>query len=250
MMSDDAIPAATLILVREPGGGRAPELLMVERAPGMAFAGGAWVFPGGRIDDADERFGQQHEVEYASACVAAVRETIEETAVPAAFDPVPSPDDANAIQAELGRGVEFNDILDMRRQTLRLERLVPLARWVPRFHAKRRFDTLFFVARAPDGDWAPSVIEGECTAAFWISAAEVLERDRNGEVQLIFPTRRTLERLAQHASCDAIVADARSHAIEPITPWVEEAGGERFITIPEGIGFPVTRERLEGLWRG
>ena len=54
-MSDDAIPAATLIVVRERADGP-PELLMVERAQDMAFAGGAWVFPGGRIDQADERF--------------------------------------------------------------------------------------------------------------------------------------------------------------------------------------------------
>ena len=71
-----------------------------------------------------------------------------------------------------------------------------------------------------------------------------------GELQLIFPTRRTLERLAQHASFDEIVADALSHPIEPISPWVDEVDGERFITIPQDIGFPVTRERLEGLWRG
>src|SRR5258707_1005144 len=51
-MADDAIPAATLIVVREMAGGP-PELLMVERAEGMAFAAGAWVFPGGRIDAAD-----------------------------------------------------------------------------------------------------------------------------------------------------------------------------------------------------
>ena len=128
--------------------------------------------------------------------------------------------------------------------------LTPFARWVPRFHAKRRFDTLFFVARAPKGDWSPSVIEGECTGACWATAAEMLERDVAGQVQLIFPTRRTLERLAQHSTFDEILADARSHPIEPISPWVEEKDGDRFITIPEGIGFPVTSERLEGLWRG
>jgi hypothetical protein len=47
-----------------------------------------------------------------------------------------------------------------------------------------------------------------------------------------------------------MVADAKAHSIEPITPWVEEAGGARFIAIPDDIGFPITREKLEGLWRG
>ena len=96
----------------------------------------------------------------------------------------------------------------------------------------------------------PRVVEGECAGAEWVSAAEVLERDRSGEARLIFPTRRTLERLALHASFDAIRADALAHPIEPVTPWVEERDGEKFITIPAHLGFPVTQERLDGLWRG
>ena len=96
----------------------------------------------------------------------------------------------------------------------------------------------------------PNTIPGECAGAEWISAAEVLDRDRASQVQLIFPTRRTLERLAQHDSFDAMIADALAHSLEPVTPWVEERDGERFITIPEGIGYPVTQEKLEGLWRG
>ena len=84
-MSDAAIPAATLILVRELAGGGPPQLLMVERAGGMAFAAGALVFPGGRIDAADRDLGATLDV--AAATVAAIRETIEETAVPAALFP-------------------------------------------------------------------------------------------------------------------------------------------------------------------
>jgi hypothetical protein len=114
----------------------------------------------------------------------------------------------------------------------------------------RRFDTLFFVARCPEGEWEPRVIEGECAGADWLTAAEVLERDRNGEARLIFPTRRTLERLAQHGSFAAIEKDARAHEIVPVTPWVEEVGGERFITIPGDLGYPVTQERLDSVWRG
>ena len=41
-----------------------------------------------------------------------------------------------------------------------------------------------------------------------------------------------------------------AHPIEPVTPWVEERDGEKFITIPGHLGFPVTQERLDGLWRG
>jgi 8-oxo-dGTP pyrophosphatase MutT (NUDIX family) len=246
-MSDAAIPAATLILVRERDSG-SPELLMVERSEGMVFAAGAWVFPGGRIDDADERLGLG--LQDGGARVAAVREALEETAIPVGLSPLPSPELAADLQRELLGGVELDLLLDQNGLKLDLDMFVPLARWVPKFHAKRRFDTLFFLARAPEGDWIPNVVERECTGAHWVTAAEVLERDRTGEIQLIFPTRRTLERLAQHATFDDIAADARTHPIEPISPWLEEFDGERFITIPVGIGYPVTREKLDGLWRG
>ena len=86
--------------------------------------------------------------------------------------------------------------------------------------------------------------------ASWLTAADVLERERSGEARLIFPTRRNLERLALHGSFDAIRADACAYPIEPMTPWVEERGGEQFITIPDDLGYPVTAERLDGLWRG
>ena len=248
-MSEDAIPAATLILVRERDG--PPELLMVERSAEMAFAAGAWVFPGGRIDTADGRLASDlGAADDGAARIAAIRETLEETAIPAGLAAPPRAEHCLEIQYALAAGGDFKDVIEQSGLTLDLDSLTPFARWVPRFHAKRRFDTLFFVARAPEGDWTPSVIEGECTGASWVTAAQMLDRDRAGNAQLIFPTRRTLERLAQHSSFDEILADARSHAIDPISPWLEEKDGESFITIPEGMGFPVTRERLEGLWRG
>jgi len=246
-VSDEAIPAATLILVRERSGGP-PELLMVERAGGMAFAAGALVFPGGRIDEADRQLGGELGVD--PAAVAAIRETIEETAVPVGISPVPDHASMCGLQDALVAERPFGELLNQHGLRLDAAALTPFARWVPKFHAVRRFDTLFFIARCSAGDGETRVIEGECSAAAWITAAEVLERDARGEARLIFPTRRTLERLAQHASFDAIRADALAHPIEPVTPWVEEAGGERFITIPDHLGFPVTQERLDGLWRG
>lgn len=246
-MDDAAIPAATLILVRDRD--RAPpELLMVERAQGMAFAAGALVFPGGRIDEADRSHAARLGAD--PAAVAAVRETLEETAIPAGLTPLPDAPAAHALQDALVADRDFAGLLAEAGLAIEQDALVPFARWVPKFHAVRRFDTLFFVARAPAGDWVPRVIEAECAGAHWLSAETVLKRDAQGSASLIFPTRRTLERLAQHRNFDAIAADANAHPIAPISPWVEERDGERFITIPDGVGYPVTQEKLDGLWRG
>ena len=245
-MSDAAIPASTLILVRDRGGAP-PDLLMVERSDKMAFAAGALVFPGGRIDDADLKLGQDLGLADGAA-VAAIRETIEETAVPVGLNPVPDREGALKIQSELAGGADFAALLSGTR--LDATALTPFARWVPKFHAVRRFDTLFFIAEAPAGDAPPNVIAGECSGAYWLSAAEALEREARGEARLIFPTRRNLERLAQHASFAEIRADALAHPVEPVTPWVEDRDGEKFITIPAHLGYPVTEERLDGLWRG
>jgi 8-oxo-dGTP pyrophosphatase MutT (NUDIX family) len=246
-MADAAIPAATLILVRDSAGG-APELLMVERAAGMAFAAGAWVFPGGRIDGADRALGERLGID--AAAIAAIRETIEETAVPAGLTPVPDRQTALDLQAELVADRDFGVLLDTGGLSLDVAALTAFARWVPQFHAVRRFDTLFYVARCPPGDWQPRIVERECARAQWLRARDVLEREARGEGRLIFPTRRTLERLALHAAFDECRADAAAHPIEPISPWVTERDGENFITIPENLGFPVTEERLDGLWRG
>jgi 8-oxo-dGTP pyrophosphatase MutT (NUDIX family) len=246
-MPDEAIPAATLIVVRERAGAD-PELLVVERAEGMAFAAGALVFPGGRIDAADREMADELGID--AAVVAAIRETVEETAVPVGLAPLPAGSAAVDLQRALVAEEPFAPLLAAGRYSIDAAALTPFARWVPKFHAVRRFDTLFFIARCPPGEWLPRVVEGECSGAEWLSAADALERERRGEARLIFPTRRTLERLAQHSTFEAIRNDALAHPIEPISPWVEELDGEKFITIPSHLGFPVTQERLDGLWRG
>jgi 8-oxo-dGTP pyrophosphatase MutT (NUDIX family) len=245
-VSDEPIPAATVILVRDRPA--QCDVLMVERAGDMAFAAGAMVFPGGRIDDADRHYAERIGLD--PALVAAIREAIEETAIPVGLAPQPDAALAADLQAQLLADRPLADLVDEHALELDAGALVPFARWLPKFHAVRRFDTLFFVAAAPSGDWQPRVVERECAAAEWVAPAQMLERERSGSARLIFPTRRTLERLALHSSFESIRADAAAHPIEPITPWVEERGGEKFITIPRNLGFPVTEERLDGLWRG
>jgi 8-oxo-dGTP pyrophosphatase MutT (NUDIX family) len=241
---DDAIPAATLIVVRDRPDGP-PELLMVERSEGMAFAAGALVFPGGRIDAADAGLGPEH-----AGAVAAIRETVEETAVPVGLTPVPDRETALRLQSELASEGDFAALISRAGLELDPAALTPFARWVPKFHAVRRFDTMFFVARCPPGDWRPTVVEKECAGAHWLTAQDALDRAERGEARLIFPTRRNLERLALHDDFEAIRADALDHPIEPVTPWIEERGGDKFITIPAHLGYPVTEEKLDGLWRG
>src|SRR5213595_898744 len=107
-MTGEAIPAATLIVVREKAGGP-PQLLMVERAEGMAFAAGALVFPGGRIDQADRDLAGEAGLD--AAVVAAVRETLEETAVPVGLWPTPPPNTARQLQSELVADRPFAELL-------------------------------------------------------------------------------------------------------------------------------------------
>jgi 8-oxo-dGTP pyrophosphatase MutT (NUDIX family) len=221
---------------------------MVKRGEAMAFAAGALVFPGGKID-ADDRTITNGDAEQA-ARIAAIRETIEETAVPIGITPVPSERLCRSIQDALLAGELFSELLQRHGLELDLSALTPFARWVPQFHAVRRFDTWFFIARAPESGRLPHPSGVECADAMWIAAGDALASERNGAVRLIFPTRRNLERLALHDGFEAIRADALAHQVQPIMPWLETVDGEEFVTIPEGIGYPITREKLDGLWRG
>jgi 8-oxo-dGTP pyrophosphatase MutT (NUDIX family) len=189
-------------------------------------------------------------LEYGAARIAAIRETLEETAVAVGILPVPAQELCGELQHALLAGEQLSDLLKEQGLQLDLQALTAFARWVPKFHAVRRFDTLFFVARAPQRATEPQVTGGECAGAFWITANEALEGERSGGTRLIFPTRRNLERLALHGSFDAIRSDALAHSLEPITPWAETIDGDEYIAIPEGRGYPVTREKLDGLWRG
>jgi len=246
-MEQPAIPAATLIVVRDMADAP-PDLLIVERAAGMAFAGGALVFPGGRIDDSDAALANGSPE--GAAKIAAIRETLEETGIAVGLGPVPTPAAAYTLQDELIAGTLFSDLIAKHGLSLDLDALTPFARWKPAFQHARRFDTFFFVASAPAGDWTPRPQAGECQDALWLSAAEVLARIGRGEASAIFPTMRNLERLAAQHGFAAIQADARAHPIEIITPWIEQRDGVPHIIIPENLGYPVTSEPLSAATRG
>jgi 8-oxo-dGTP pyrophosphatase MutT (NUDIX family) len=240
----DPIPAATLVLMREAASGP-PELLVTERTGQMAFAAGALVFPGGRIDADDHVTAARFAMADAAARVAAIRETIEETGIAPGLAPAPDAAAIRALREGIVREEPFAALLDAEGLALDLDALTPFARWCPNFRETRRFDTLFFLAEAPADAAAPVVSEHEAVRAFWASAADILAEVDAGAAHVIFPTRRNLERLARFASIAEARADAARHAVARITPWIEERGGEPHVCIPDGIGYPVTSERLE-----
>lgn len=249
-----AIPAATLVLFRERLAGAAPELLMVERSGAMAFAAQAMVFPGGRVDPDDHALAARFPDlarEDAAARVAAIRETIEESGIAVGLGPVPDDAALAAIRAGLAAGdAPFSALLDAHRLSLDLAALAPFARWCPKGHETRIFDTRFYLAAAPFDAPEPRVDATENVHALWISAADVLEAGRTGTRRLIFPTRRNLERLAQFATHADAVAHAALHPLSTISPWVETRDGEAHLCIPDGLGYPVTAEPLTSALRG
>lgn len=246
-MTDDAIPAATLVVWRDSSAG--PEILVVERAATMAFAAGAIVFPGGRIDDSDRVLAELLGSPADAAKITAIRETIEETGVVPGLCGSVEPALGRELQASLHGGADFRVLLDAHGLELDLDALTPFARWMPAFKQPRKFDTLFYLAQAPAGDWSPHPQEGECVAAEWAGPAELLDRIGRGEASAIFPTKRNLERLAQHRELTAALADARSHSLDTIIPWVEEISGQPHVRIPEGRGYPVIAEPLATAFR-
>jgi len=250
-MTDEAIPAATLVVWRDPlpDGPGAAEILVVERSAGMAFAAGAIVFPGGRVDTADRALAEGLGRPDEAAKVTAIRETIEETAVAPALRGANNPALGGELQRALLDGADFAALLTQRGLELDLDALVPFARWMPAFKQPRKFDTLFYLAAAPAGDWHPNPQPGECVAAEWASPAELIDRINKGEASAIFPTKRNLERLAQHSVLDAAWSDAQTHSLETIIPWVEEIDGVRHVRIPEGRGYPVISEPLATAFR-
>lgn len=245
--------AATLIVARDvPGGGI--ELFCVERSAKSPFMPGALVFPGGKLStsDADAAFharvvapraphathapfaeGAEH---LRALTITALRETLEEAALLLA---TPTPDDAaaEAMRTQLLAAPDaFAHLLAAAELTLDLSALVPFARWItPRAEA-RRFDTRFFVARAPAGQ-SGAVDAHETVSSFWASPAETLRRFDAGAVVLFAPTHRTLELLAPCASVDEVFTLAEAQSLEPICPELvrhTDASGEAMALVLPG----------------
>lgn len=252
-LPDGAIPAATLVIMRPADGGGPDEILMVKRSTTMAFAAGAVVFPGGRVDPDDYRvarlYGLGIDEADGAARVAALRETLEETGLAVGWPGLAEGEVAEVRQALLA-GTLLSDILAARGDRIALESFVPFARWCPNFKEARTFDTRFFAVASPQHSHELTVEEAEHSHIFWASAQDTLAMADRGEVSVIFPTRRNLERLALSTDFHSFSAHSRQFPVELITPWIEERDGGTRLCIPEHLGYPVTSESFERVRRG
>jgi 8-oxo-dGTP pyrophosphatase MutT (NUDIX family) len=251
---DEGRAAATVVIVRDRAD-NAPEFLMMERASTMAFAAGALVFPGGAVDPGDRELaaaiGGDLHLDEASARVAAIRETLEECGLGIGLTGDLDMAILSHMRAALASGEGLGPLLDRFDVGVDLNALVPFARWHPggAEAARRVYDTRFYLARAPEGQ-EPSVDATENVRLFWSGSAATLARSDAGEVHVIFPTRRNLERLGLFTSLASLTDHALSTPIDKVRPWIEEREGEPFLCIPDHLGYPVTAEALRTVKRG
>jgi 8-oxo-dGTP pyrophosphatase MutT (NUDIX family) len=175
--------AATVILVRD--GANGLETLLLRRNSQLAFHGGAWVFPGGRIEADDYEPGDDDD---AAARRAAVREAHEECGL-------------------LGDHVAF----------------VPFSHWTTPPGPPRRFATWFFLAEAPSGDVATD--GGEMTDHRWLRPADALAAQRAGEIELPPPTFVSLTRLAPFTTVADALDAARDAAYVRFEPRLHRIEG-------------------------
>ena len=250
-MPDQPIPAATLVILRDTPAGP-PELLMVERAKAMVFAGGALVFPGGRIDPGDHDLAASlgGDADDMAARVAAIRETVEEAGLAIGLVPQPDPAALALLRAALHAGTPFAQALAATGVRLDLNQLTAFARWLPAHAHMRIFDTRFYLARLPEDAPIASVDETENVRLLWATAAQVLADADAGRATIIYPTRRNLERLAQFANFGEAAAHADAIPVSTITPFVEQRDGRSHLCIPAGLGYPVTSEAMNSAMRG
>ena len=235
-----AVPraSATVVVLREGTGG--PEVLLLRRNRATGFVPGAWVFPGGRVDAADGeealadrwlgltpegaagRLGLGVEADPPAIAYygAAVREVFEETGLLAGMVGGGGDDGLDAArEALLGRGVPFAGVLEGLGAHLDGTAIEYIAHWVTPVAEPRRYDTRFFAARVPRGSAAVHD-EREMTGAVWLTPRAALERHRNGDLPMIFPTIRTLEDLCDFATVEELLAHYRNRAIPRVQPEI------------------------------
>ncbi|MDD1062976.1 NUDIX hydrolase [Streptomyces cocklensis] len=239
--------AATVLLLRDTAAADSgPAVHMLRRRASMAFAAGAYAFPGGGVDPRDERpvrwagpalddwaglLGVDPAAAQAVVC-AAVRETFEESGVLLA-----GPDGGTVVADTTGGDWEadraalvahdlaFADFLDRRGLVLRTDLLRPFARWITPEFEERRYDTWFFLAALPAGQLTRDV-SGEADRTAWLRPADAVAGYDRGELTMLPPTITMLRDLLPHGSAAAALAAAPGRDLAPViaTATVDEAG--------------------------
>ncbi len=231
--------AASVIVARD--GGEGPLVFMVRRSARAAFMPDVYVFPGGRVDPADHAgaarllTGSAGAVEPVHAFTAA-RETFEEVGLLFADRPVAGPALVAARRALLAGELSFAEVLERLEVVVDAGQLRYFSNWItPKGEYARRFDTRFFVARAPH-DQVAEADAAEVSDGRWLGSREALALHERGEIGLIFPTIKHLERIAPYPTVAALLEFARTKRVLTVAPEIR--AGERIAMQPE----------LDGAW--
>ena len=247
------LDSATVVMLRDGLSGL--EVLLLRRHAASSVLGGAFVFPGGKLDATDahpdvlqrldrpltELHGQLGEADLAqdkaaSLFVAALREAFEESSVLLAHaeaDRSPADTLAQARQ-HLSQGLGFSDLLTQLNLTLHTAALVPWSRWItPRVPSvtNKRFDTRFFLAQAPQ-DQVASHDNHETTESVWLAPREALTRYWAGQIELAPPQIMSLSHLTRYPSAASALAAARQQTPPVIQPEPFDQEGMRVICYP------------------
>ena len=218
-------PAATVLLLRDAtaaDGAGGIEVLMTRRSDKASFAPGAYVFPGGGIDALDaapdthaaaDRRPTQSDLHLTQA-IAAIRESFEELGVLLARH-ADGPRQGQMADAQdiaaIDRHQPFVTQCAARGLRLAADGVFLLAHWITDRDLPRRFDVPFLVARMPEGQ-EPVADEAEQFEPVWVRPADALARHEAGQFFMIFPTIRTLQRLAAFGSTQAVFDALKSEA--------------------------------------
>ena len=228
--------AATVMLLREGERGCGFEVYMARRSARSRFSPEMYVFPGGAVDAADgsqqafARLNGRPATVGAEFAVAALRELFEEAGVLIACDPdghqagFAEPEKLTALRAEVAQGAALLELLAREDLFLDARELHHYSNWVTPSSEPLRFDTHFFVARAPN-DQVAAADAFELHDGRWIDPKDALASADRGEFALMFPTRKHIERLAAFDRLEAMLAHASSRRIVSVEPFRSADGG-------------------------
>ncbi|GAA4555855.1 NUDIX hydrolase [Streptomyces collinus] len=243
--------AATVMLLKDTGSGTAVHML--RRRASMAFAGGAYAYPGGGVDPRDDdhhvrwagptrawwadRLGTDETAAQAIVC-AAVRETYEEAGVllagPAADSVVGDTTGADweADRAALvARDLSFAEFLDRRGLVLRSDLLGAWTRWITPEFESRRYDTWFFVAALPEGQRTRNA-STEADRTVWIAPSEAAAGYDKGELLMMPPTIATLRQLTAYDTAAGALEAAPGRDLTPVLASARLVDGEIVLSWP------------------